>query len=50
MVLDEAQAARLPVGVAGAAARLFAAAADHGNAPHDDSELFDFVRSLRGAS
>lgn len=49
LVLDEAGATGLPTSVAGAAAELFGAAAGEGRAAHDDSELYDFVRSLRRA-
>lgn len=47
LVLDEAQAARLPTAVVAAAAELFSAAAAQGRSAQDDSELYDFVRSLR---
>jgi len=47
LVLDEAQASALPTSVVAAAAELFTAAAGHDRAAHDDSELYDYVRSLR---
>ena len=48
LVLDEAGATGLPTSVVAAAAALFSAAAADGRAGHDDSELYDHVRGLRG--
>ena len=48
LVLDEADGVALPTSVVAAAAALFSAAAADGRAGHDDSELYDFVRGLRG--
>lgn len=47
LVLDEARAVGLPLPVVAAAAALFADAAAAGRAGHDDTELYDHLRSLR---
>jgi 3-hydroxyisobutyrate dehydrogenase/putative dehydrogenase len=50
LVLDEARAAGLPAPVVTAAAGLFADAAAAGLARHDDTGLYDHLRSLRAAA
>lgn len=47
LVLEEARSAGQPMPLSAAAAELFTAAAAAGRASHDDSELYDFLRSLR---